>query len=411
MKTGWKWAVVAAAAMLMSAGVYTQVSAQTESKIKATLSKKVTKRFNNAKLDDVLAWLKTQGVSFVVRPGSISKDARITVNIVDQPLEDAVDAIASAFDSRWDREGQVFVLKPGPTMWKGDFEMPKIEVWDSKDMPKFLGQMPKFDDKTFKAEMDELNKKLGTMKLPAFDEAWHKNLAEIEKLAEQAKKETGKENLTDEDLKKYPELKKKLDKLEADTEKWGNEFGEKFGKEMEAWGEEFGKKMELRAKDFEKLGEMDAKTQKEFAEKMELKAKEMAKAAEAWEKQGGKEFEKQMELHGKEMEKLQAELEKKFGKDFEAKMKAHADRLEKELKNKDWGKLEGKNWMVLKDKNVKELLKSLTETQKSKQKDRGYLLPEDLTPAQRELLGTLPEGSDWSITYTVDGQTITVKGK
>lgn len=415
MKTGWKWAVVAAAAMTLSAGVYTQVSAQTEAKVKATLSKKVTKSFTNAKLDDVLDWLKSQGVSFVVRPGTLAKDARVTINIVDQPLQDAVDAIADAFDAVWAREGQVFVLKSGGTQWRGDFVMPKIGDWqhDMKNLPKMLAEipMPDFKGEHFKFEMGDLGKKLGDMKLPMLDSPeWHKNLAELHELSEKVKKETGRDTLTDEDLKKHPELKAKIDQLEAETQKWG----EKFGKEMEAWGEEFGKKMELHGNEMQKLGEawgekMDSKAQKEFAEKMELRAKEMAKVAEEWEKKGGKDWEKQMELHGKEMEKLQAELEKKFGKDFEAKMKAHGELLEKELKSKDWGKLDHGNWTVLKDSNVKELLKSLTETQKSKQKDRGYLTPEDLTPAQRELLGKLPEGSNWSISYTLDGQTITVK--
>ncbi|MCB0457806.1 MAG: hypothetical protein R2776_04845 [Flavobacteriaceae bacterium] len=40
-----------------------------------------------------------------------------------------------------------------------------------------------------------------------------------------------------------------------DMEKWGEEFGEKFGKDMEKWGEEFGKNMEEWAKQFEENGE------------------------------------------------------------------------------------------------------------------------------------------------------------
>lgn len=61
--------------------------------------------------------------------------------------------------------------------------------------------------------------------------------------------------------------------------------------------------------------------------------------------------------------------------------------------------------------NVPALIEGLTPAQLEKQQKLGYLTPADLTPAQLQMLGDLPKGEDWSLSFKIDGRTLNLKSK
>lgn len=61
--------------------------------------------------------------------------------------------------------------------------------------------------------------------------------------------------------------------------------------------------------------------------------------------------------------------------------------------------------------SIKELIKSLSVRQMETNRRQGYLKVSDLTEAQRKLLGGIKEGDNITMSYTIDGQSITIKGK
>ena len=61
--------------------------------------------------------------------------------------------------------------------------------------------------------------------------------------------------------------------------------------------------------------------------------------------------------------------------------------------------------------DIRELMKSLTPAQWDKHEKQGYLTPDDLTPAQKKVIGDLPNSSVFSITVMVDGKKLTIKNK
>jgi hypothetical protein len=77
------------------------------------LKKPITKRFVNAKLSDVLAWLSLEQFSFVADAGEFPDQSQVTLNFRNQPLGAVLDAIADGFNGRWERRGDIFTLRPG----------------------------------------------------------------------------------------------------------------------------------------------------------------------------------------------------------------------------------------------------------------------------------------------------------
>ena len=61
--------------------------------------------------------------------------------------------------------------------------------------------------------------------------------------------------------------------------------------------------------------------------------------------------------------------------------------------------------------SIKELIKSLSVRQMEMNRRQGFLKVSDLTEAQRKLLGGIKEGDNITMSYTIDGQSITIKGK
>lgn len=76
------------------------------------LKKSITKRFVNAKLSEVLAWLSLEQFSFVADASEFTQESTVTLNFRNQPLGAVLDAIADAFNGRWERRGEIFNLRP-----------------------------------------------------------------------------------------------------------------------------------------------------------------------------------------------------------------------------------------------------------------------------------------------------------
>ena len=76
------------------------------------LKKPITKRFVNAKLSDVLAWLSLEQLSFVADAGEFPSQGQVTLSFKAQPLGAVLDAIADAYNGRWERRGDIFTLRP-----------------------------------------------------------------------------------------------------------------------------------------------------------------------------------------------------------------------------------------------------------------------------------------------------------
>ncbi len=77
--------------------------------------RKVTASFRGSSLQDVLRWLTSQGVSFVADESKLPKDKKITLNVVDRPLKEVLQALATAMDGHWESEGGMLVWRSGRT--------------------------------------------------------------------------------------------------------------------------------------------------------------------------------------------------------------------------------------------------------------------------------------------------------
>ncbi|HRI44769.1 MAG TPA: hypothetical protein PLL78_07185 [Fimbriimonadaceae bacterium] len=264
MHAGLKWSLAAALAAGLSIGVYTQVSAQGDANQASVAQRRVTRSFDNAKLSEVLDWLKSQGVNFVVRPDQVDPNSRLSINAVNQPVNDVMSAIARAFGGSWTKEGELWVFRQGtskgfafsmpdlpdlpPIEWDG----PKVRVWTDKDLEK---------DTEFKKWAEEWKKD------------WERWAEEWKSHAKDLDLKFGGPKIkvwTDKELEKDPEFKKWVEKWRADVEK--------------SFGPEFQKKMELRAKEFvekAKKFKTDESEMKRAKEEMEQELFRQGKALES----------------------------------------------------------------------------------------------------------------------------------
>ncbi len=78
-----------------------------------TFDRKVSVTFQSARVADVLKWLEVEGISFVVDPRSFGEERTVSLSVKDQPLRDVLNAIARVLNAHWEREGNIYILKPG----------------------------------------------------------------------------------------------------------------------------------------------------------------------------------------------------------------------------------------------------------------------------------------------------------
>lgn len=261
---------------------------------------KVNIDFDNASASDVLSWMKSAGVNFVVETSEVPKDKKLTVHIKGQPMDKAIESIADALGMTWTKKGQIYTLKNGEGVINWNTISPdKNGQWKIFSEPLGGEDWEKFreDLKGFKFDADTFP----STKILKLD---------------------GKEfKVLQEKLKEMPGLKLELDKLKGFRE--------------------------FDAKDLEKLKEPF-----------------------------------------KEMPRLKLELDKL-----------------KDLKLPDM------SGVKIGLGTIGKLAESLTPEQIAKNEKNGHLTFEDLTPEQRDMLGDWSKDSQFTITVSRDGKTVTIKSK
>lgn len=140
----------------------TSVAGSPTTVVATTSTKRVTASFKSASVAEVLAWLTKQGVSFVVSDDQIN-NKKITLNVVNQPIESVVDAVAASFGGHWERRGTVRVYQKGSDVFSGFQFTPSTQFapsetraysFDAKEFPGGAVSIP--DMKVFLAPLKSL---------------------------------------------------------------------------------------------------------------------------------------------------------------------------------------------------------------------------------------------------------------
>jgi len=409
------WAL--AAVVAITGGVYARVSPQDPPTTAAAptaqerIGKRVSCSFENATIAEVLKWLSTQGQSFVADEAVAASKRKVTVNVVNQPIDDVLNAIADGLNCTWEKKGEVLVLKNSnvfgvlapsvadvPLEWRQADGLTKVA-------PKVLTPraLPKIDTKWL---TPEVQKQVQT--------EIEKAMREAQKAIEQAHKSGKAEKMS---AAERAEFEKEMKRAKVEMEKAMQELkkelkGKSFILAPDAKGFE---KMELDLPmtEFYKFDSKDMPELRDF--KMDEKAmKELMKLAPEggtykWDYKVLPPLKDQKAL--KELLKVKPDA-KVYKWDSKTAPQLKAFKFDDKALNKKletFRNLEPK--MFIGTTDVQALVKSLTKAQKEKAAKQGYLKPSDLTTSQRKLLGELPSGTNWSIIYEIDGQKVTIKGK
>ena len=217
-------------------------------------ARRVTVRFSNAPVKQVLDWLSKQDADFVVASSSIPSDLRITLSVKDEPLSAVEKVIASAMGGSWSKHDGILVFHKGAM---GD--MP-FNVFSSDgpmgDNPKWLKMLPNGngqiwagpDGKAFDLKLKDLDK-LDDQFGPEWQKKFEKDFG-----PEFQKKIQGQFG---------PEWQKKIEK----------DFGPEFQKKIQG---QFGPEWQLKfEKDFGP--EFQKKLQDQFGPEWQKKMEDMAK--------------------------------------------------------------------------------------------------------------------------------------
>jgi hypothetical protein len=341
--------------------------------------KTVSVTFNNAPVSQVLNWIKKQGVSFVIDE-SITRNKRVTLNIVNQPVSSVLDAIGAALDGHWSRRGSIYVYRPGGmTFFSSEglttpkaFMAPDVNT-DVQKLPKMdkewvekMGKMPDMKGFTFAAPNVHIED------LPHMDKEWAEKMGKIP------------------DMKgfKFVTPDMRIDKLAPMDKEWVEKMSKMHG-DMKSFNLEAPKAF---AYHFGPMG-------KDLAEKIAKEVQDALKDS----KLNDQEF---WEKFGKELaESLHKNLDENrpFFNELKAMPfpKMDADKM-KELKVYAEG-------AKARSIDAEKFMASVTPAQKELQKSRGYLKVSDLTDAQREMLG-IKDDQDLNLEFVIKGEKISIKG-
>jgi len=349
-----KWIAVPSVVGLLAIGLFAQ-----QSTTPGSLDRRLTGSFENATLKDVLKWLSQQGVSFVARADA-DGNARLSLSIQDQPIQDVMDAIASAFDTQWEKKGNTYILKQSPRVI--------VEGVPLRDLAPIPG-----------------TKRIEELVLPP----GLKSLEGFEVLPPQVFGEEFKEGVP------LPPM-------------FFEKSGEQDPKAKAEW-ERYAKEAEKRAKEFEKKF-----SDPKFKAEMERHMKDAEKWSREAEKQA-KEFEKKFNdpKFKAEMEKRAAELEKKLadpkfreGMRTEVFVAPEIGELKSLERLKDSGRLR-----VFTSTPIKKLIETITKAQWEKHAKQGHLKYADLTPAQKEMVKGFVDGGSWNFSFVLDGKKFNLRSK
>ncbi|HTQ08850.1 MAG TPA: hypothetical protein VMI31_02145 [Fimbriimonadaceae bacterium] len=323
----------------------------TQSKAKVTVS------FRNAAVREVLDWLKNSGVNFVISDDEVSRDARISVNIANQPLDDLMNALASAWNGHWDRQGDVWVFHKG------------IGLFSAPPSP--------FSVRALQAEPP------GTNKSPEFRVYTDRGDGPIV-LQQKDDSAPGAPANPFFGTKPVPQMPDTF----GDAKQW-----EKF---RQAW-EEWAKAYEKNYQDFEKNFKgknfgMDDQSVKA----LQKQAEEMAKSAQK--------FREQIKIQGQDGNPFDGQIVTPLDQEQTQKLQKRAQELLKESEAQ-----RGRFLVIGGQQDLAGLLNSLTAGQRAKIKKDGFLRYSDLDSHQKSMLGQMGEDGTWTLTYKSDKGSLTIK--
>lgn len=307
--------------------------------------RRVTVRINGT-LEDVIKWLGDNGVSFVLENKDLNS-RKLTINLVNQPIEDAIAAIADALDVSYTKKGDIYAF--------GSTKMPFAPAAPS---------MP--------AKVRDIAPRIWTGK--DTDDI----IIDVQKAIEEAHKAMGSKN----------GIAPKVFTFEHGKALSPQEM-KQFELRMKSLGDHI-KVLIPNLRELEKMVPMTDKERKEFELEMnKLHDKMKALPGEI----------KMFKFDGNELKGMSDAERKAFDKSMKD--------LKIELMDvHGLAKVPGAP-VALKSANMKELMKSLTPDQKSKHERQGYLKLSDLSGAQKKMLGN-PSGN-FTISVNMDGQKLTIK--
>ncbi len=336
----------------------------------------VTMSFHNTPVKDVLKWLESKGVSFVVSDADVANE-ELTLNLLDQPMDSVVEAIGSALDGRFVKRDNVYVFERGP--WQSGSLLPGVSGQGSVSTLRIR------PDLRFRVSRDG-----GAAR--AFTIAPGAEGAGVRPLIVQGEEMNANHRQAMVELRKALEQLRSMKQIGPDTEKLSTEAR----KEIEAAMVEMERAMsQLRSslKSFNWSDSGGKVAPREFTIP-DMKSFNMP----------------DVKFFSMPDIKFDAKQQQAFAKQMEAWAKE-----QKELAKKDG--MAGRNgqWksftapvVTFGRQNLSALLESLTPEQKAKQKEQGYLMLSDLTQAQRRMLGEVGDGK-FEIRYKSDQGELVIK--
>ena len=383
-----KWIAVPSVVGLLAIGLFAQ-----QSTTPGSLDRRLTGSFENATLKDVLKWLSQQGVSFVARADA-DGNARLSLSIQDQPIQDVMDAIASAFDTQWEKKGNTYILKQSPRVivegvpLRDLAPIPGTKRIEELVLPPGLKSLEGFEvlpPQVFGEEFKE-GVPLPPMFFEKSGEQDPKAKAEWERYAKEAEKRAK------EFEKKFsdPKFKAEMERHMKDAEKWSRE-AEKQAKELEKKFDDpkFKAEMERHMKDAEKWSREAEKQAKEFEKKF-----------------NDPKFKAEMEKRAAELEKKLADPKFREGMRTEVFVAPEIGELKSLERLKDSGRLR-----VFTSTPIKKLIETITKAQWEKHAKQGHLKYADLTPAQKEMVKGFVDGGSWNFSFVLDGKKFNLRSK
>jgi hypothetical protein len=314
---------------------------------------RVSASFNKAASSEVLDWLTKNGVNFVTAESELPKGETITLNVKDRPINEVLDAIASAMGGHWERRGGMRVFRKGEGMrffggGHGAFGTPAEGAW--RFAPGAKG--------------------------------WTTDPGQIKVFG----KDGEHKFITPEGMKEFKLDIKGMKEFELEKLKSLKEL-----------------------KDFKML---DGKARQEMEEAMNKAHKEMLRSGVEM-----KVSKKAMEEAHKAMEKAMKDHPDAFrGRVFVSpehdglfKVLPHGDGKNFEFRMDREGLRNKMGSISIDGKSFTKFVDSLSNEQRETNRRQGYLRARDLSEAQRKMLGINTRDKGWSITINQDGQQVTVK--
>lgn len=415
----------------------------------------VSVSFRNATAREVLDWLKNEGVNFVVDDGQINKDGRVSLNVVNKPLQTVMDALARAWGGHWEKKNDIWIFRKGVDFFSSSGDLAGTPAPNTAYAPYLQNRLK--SDGAIVAKIDNLDQvlriqgDLGKERSEAltkalqkddsksweeFAKAWQKWAQEYEKnFREFEKNFKGK----DFDFKMNVKMLEEMQKHAQDMAKAGEKMRSQTlppGSHGFTWdGKDFkpldDKQWQEMQKHFEEMGKgahgltWDGKDLKPFDDKkllqemqkrneeMTKKSADMAKRSADMARKMAEEAKKNQRIYFNDGKGYKVKTYTWDGKDF----KSFGDQKGKvEYHVVPPGNQEGRIRFYkgpdvttgLSTHNLKAIYDSLTPTQDEKLKRLGYINYRDLNSNQRKLLGVITDES-WSITYKTDKANLTIK--